>query len=145
MRFLFQRPLLKYICTFHFCFSEAFTEIYIYIYAHFICVNVRNRCLYIPGVPRPETPADEDEVDALTESSLSEQDVEWLRELYGFGMVHISCFYCVFLCILTYIYTHTLHYSTMRCSTIEYNTYICIPYITFYMEYITYNIYTYIT
>lgn len=39
----------------------------------------------MPNIPRPDEPADEDEVEVLTEKSLSEEDVQWLKELYSFG------------------------------------------------------------
>lgn len=39
----------------------------------------------MPNVQKPEHPTDEDEVEALTETTLTEQDIEWLTELYSFG------------------------------------------------------------
>lgn len=43
------------------------------------------RSIYLPNVQKPEHPTDDDEVEALTETTLNEQDIAWLTELYSFG------------------------------------------------------------
>ena len=52
-----------------------------------LAYGVMCRSQYLPNVPVPEHPADEDELEALNEKSLTDQDIEWLRELYSYGMI----------------------------------------------------------